>query len=275
MKEKPKPTTLQRAGFQKARLALRKRIANFRKLQQIYMPGLRGVLADPSALDDAADSNAEDTALFMPSDLSSIDRGRACIEGACVVEARVREAATYEALEDLRRCLRTRTYLNKWRVRNISGQRLSTRARSIQHTVQLRVLDAKVRYRHSRHALLVLQGGGSWERILQPLRDEDIRALNERVMTEVEKAQREHRIRTGTAYDEDADEGIPLTGLRGEGQRTLSWIWFLVNDDENSEEMIEGMFCYSLVVHLTNTLCSATCRMGQMQSACFTLARGA
>lgn len=250
VKEKKQPTKLQIAGFQKARLALRKRIANFRKLQQMYMPGLRGVLADPSVLDDAADSKAEDVNLFMPSELSSADRLHACVDGTCSVEARVREAATYEALDDLRRCLRTRTYLNKWRVRNISGQRMSTRARSIQHTIQLKVLDAKVRYRHSRHALLVLQGGGPWEKILQPLRDEDIRALNERVMTDLEKAQREHRIRTGTAYDEDADEGIAITGLRGDGQRTLSWIWYLVSNDENSQEMIEGKSFHSH--HLAN-----------------------
>lgn len=242
IKGKNQPTQLQLAAFQEARVNLRKRIAHFRKLQEVYMPGLRTVLADPSVLDDIADSFAENASLYMPSALPGEDRLRACVSGIVTVETRIREAAAYEALDDLRRTLRTRTYLNKWRVKHISGQHMTTRARSIQHTIDLKVLDAKVRYRQSRTALWALRGSGIWEDHLRDLRDEDVRTLNDRERTQTEKEAREYRIKNGTQNAGDAQGGIPLAGLLGDGTRTLSWIWMTASSDENSAEMIEGEY---------------------------------
>lgn len=244
IKEKRQPTQLQLAAFQEARVNVRKRITHVRKLQEVYMPGLRTVLVDPSVLDDTAGSFAENASLYMPSALPGDDRLRACISGVVEVETRIREAAAFEALEDLRRTLRTRTYINRWRVKHISGQHMTTRTRSIQHTVDLRVLDAKVRYRQSRAALVALRGPGIWEDELRELRDEDVRTLNDRERTQTEKEQREYRIRNGTQNAGDAQEGVPLAGLLGDGTRTLSWIWMTASSDENSAEMIEGEFSF-------------------------------
>jgi hypothetical protein len=44
----------------------------------------------------------------------------------------------------------------------------------------------------------------------------------------------------GTLMDDDALEGVAVTGALGEGRRTLSWIWFTVSNDENSLDMHEG-----------------------------------
>jgi hypothetical protein len=152
----------------------------------------------------------------------------------------VRHADASEALDDLRRYLRTQTYLNKWRVKNISGQHKLTRTRALQHRVDVKVHAAKTRYRHSCRALLILEGHGHWEETLKELRDEDVRALNERTLTEHEKEEREYRIATGKGTADDLREGVVVTGALGEGKRSLSWIWITVSGADDSPEMHEG-----------------------------------
>lgn len=240
IKEKQSPTTLQMAKFQERRVIIRKKIQHFRELQVIYMPGLRCVLKTPSILDDSPDALAESVRLYLPSEMSIGERSRACASGICEVEARIRHADASEALEDLRRCLRTRTYLNKWRVKNISGQRKSTRARALQHSVDVKVHSAKTRYRHSRKALVALNGHGEWEQKLKELQDDDVRALNERTLTEHEKQQRQQRTMAGLRTADDTREGVVVEGALGEGHRKLSWIWLTVSNDENSADMHEG-----------------------------------
>lgn len=253
LKEHPKPTALQLAGFQTRRVILRKRILQVRELQTTYMPGLRTVLPDPTVLDDAPHIRAEVVRLYFPSDLQTgTERDRTCVKGLTTVEARIRQALASDNLHDLRRHLLTRTYLNKWRVKNVSGQRTSTRARSLQHSIDIKVQDAKTRYRRSRKALFSLRGTGPWETFLKELNDDDVRGLNERLMTDLEKAQREHRLATGTQVDHDALDGVPLVGGLGDGKRTLSWIWITFQGgDDNSPEMVEGKLvsinhCYYL-----------------------------
>lgn len=240
IKEKRSPTTLQLAKFQERRVAIRKKIQHFRDLQASYMPGLRSVLKNPNILDDSPDAVVEGIRLYLPSELSSAERRRACEVGVCKIEAKIRHADASEALDDLRRCLRTRTYLNKWRVKNISGQHKSTRARALQHSVDVKVHSAKTRYRHSREALLALDRHGAWEQTLKELKDDDVRALNERTLTEYEKQQREQRTATGRRTADDTREGVVVEGALGEGRRQLSWIWFSVSNDENSPDMHEG-----------------------------------
>jgi hypothetical protein len=240
VKEKRAPTLLQAASFQERRVSIRKKIQYFRELQIDYMPGLRAVLNNPNILDDTPDTLAECIRLHLHSELSSSDRDRACAEGIADIEARVRHADASEALDDLRRYLRTRTFLNKWRVKNVSGQHRGTRARGLQHNIDVKVQSAKTRYRHSRNAHFILKGHGDWEQVLKVLKDEDVRALNERALTQHEKDDRVRRMAMGTPMDDDSLEGVAVAGVIGEGRRTLSWIWFTVSDDENSPDMHEG-----------------------------------
>ncbi|KAF7980030.1 hypothetical protein HWV62_40156 [Athelia sp. TMB] len=233
VKEHKTPTALQEAQLQERRVALRKRIKIFRSLQEQYMPDLRRVLRDPTVLDDATDVLPERVRLYLPSELSSgSHRNKACTNGLADIEERLREASARDKLGHLQQNLRTRTYLNKWRVKNISGQRMSTRARSLQHRNDMKVHEAKSQYRHARKALLALRGPGPWEKRLRELKDEDVRALNERTLTEHEKLQREHRIKTGGQFDEDAYDGVIVEGTSGESRRTLSWIWMSTQGDD-------------------------------------------
>jgi hypothetical protein len=77
--------------------------------------------------------------------------------------------------------------------------------------------------------------------VLQVLLDGDVRALNKRELTQSEKDQREFRTVNGTRTADDVREGIVVEGAKGEGWRTVSWIWLTVNTDENSTEMHDGM----------------------------------
>ncbi|KZP14615.1 hypothetical protein FIBSPDRAFT_979972 [Athelia psychrophila] len=248
VKEQHHPTQLQRAAFQDRRVVMRKHIIMLRKLQDVYMPGLRNVLPMPEVLDDGIDTLAEDTALYLPSDFIPSERARCCVVAVSSVEERLREAGSHKALHELRRTLFTRTYLNKWRVKNISGQHMSTRARSLQHTVQMRVLDAKVRYRCARKALRALRGPGPWEDFLQELKDDDVRVLNERLLTDQEKAEHEHRVSINTEQSDDVREGVVITGTLGEGKKTLSWISTSVPAGEDTPEMIADIVCAALKV---------------------------
>lgn len=267
VKAKTSPTALQRAEFQERRVALRKKLVRFRELQVSYMPGLRSVLSNPEILDDSSEARVESTRLYFASELSMTQRARACAVGISEAEEEVRLADVSEALEALRRHLRTRTFLNKWRIKNISGQRPSTRARALQDRVDVKVHAAKMRYRHSRMAYLALHGPGEWARGFRELRDEDVRSMNERELTkrEMEKrdealrararrdeAQRDQELRGGGILvedvvsvneDQDSRDGVPLAGPRGDGHRKLSWIWYTVNleEAEDSPGMHEGM----------------------------------
>jgi hypothetical protein len=219
-----------------------KRIRAFRKLQRAYMPNVRRFLSQSqrAVWDAEAEKEAEGVRLFLPSDITDKkQRERACAEGLCEVEGELREGEAHEALEALRQGLRARTMTNRFRVRNSTGQRALTRGQGILRQINMKIHKAKLRYRYARNALSRLRAHGGWERHLQVLADVDVRALNERALTEEEAAQREavHDLR-------DVEEGgIAAYGVvaLGEGRRTLSWIWYSAKKGEPTEtELVEG-----------------------------------
>jgi hypothetical protein len=88
-----------------------------------------------------------------------------------------------------------------------------------------------------------------WELTLRELKDDDVRALNERTLSEHEKQQREQRTAAGNRMVDDTREGVVVEGALGEGRRQLSWIWFSVSNDENSPDMHEGHFYQNLIFY--------------------------
>ncbi|KAI0037517.1 hypothetical protein FA95DRAFT_1476277, partial [Auriscalpium vulgare] len=124
----------------------------------------------------------ESIALYMPSSFRAEDRDRFCDAELVAMEARLRYAHACDALEELRRQLRLRTYFNQWKIKNVTGQNPNTRARGLQSRVEDKVKAAAARYRRCRAAYLALSGHGDWERRLQVLEDHDIRGLGERAV---------------------------------------------------------------------------------------------
>jgi hypothetical protein len=173
----------------KRRTALVKKIHKFRQLQMVYMPALRGFLSDheKQVLDGNGEQTAEVTRLFMPSEIG-VDARKACAIGLVEVEARMREGEAREALEVVRQGLRSRTMTNRFRIRNYTGQDALTRGQGLLRQINIKIHLAKIHYRYTRAALLALLGHGVWEETLRVLKDEDVRALNERALVAEEEA---------------------------------------------------------------------------------------
>ncbi|KAJ7446031.1 hypothetical protein B0H11DRAFT_1930373 [Mycena galericulata] len=240
------PSANQKLGFTKRRTTLLKRIYKFREIQRVYMPSVRAFLSDAQKqmFDGNGEQLPENTRLFMPSEIAdSTTRGRACAIGLAEVEARLREAEAGEALEAVRQGLRTRTMTNRYKLRNFTGQGMMTKGQGILRQINIKIHIAKLRYRYSRAALLVLRGHGVWEDGLRVLADEDVRALNERALTMEEKAQNQHWAELGGAIIEG---GVARAAgvAAGEGSHTLSWIWYTAGattDDENDPRLHDAL----------------------------------
>jgi hypothetical protein len=167
-------------------------------------------------------------------------------------EERLRLAGAHEALCDLWRQLRIRIVAYQFKRKNTSSQAAYTKSQALQSGIEERIKKAVSRYRTAREALLGLHGPGAWEDILQVLRPEDIRGMNERVLNDEEKdEERKARILAGLAPDEEmldefgeVVEPTVLFNLEiGEGTQTLSWIWYTgtLSDATASRELHDGL----------------------------------
>lgn len=161
----------------------------------------------------------------------------------------LREAQAYEALDSLRRELRGRVFANKFKIRNITGQTANTRARAWQKSIDSRAIEQKHTYRAARAALLALRGPGEWEGVLRPLEEADVRAFNERAMTEQERHERDEAKRmAGLIEEEIAAVPVEEGGVsRGDGHRRMSWIWYSmgitsVHLSDSDSAMTEGAY---------------------------------
>lgn len=107
----------------------------------------------------------------------------------------------------------------------------------------------------TREALLELQGPGEWENTLRVLHDDNIRAINDRALSDREREERR-------ALHEAASmpvEGVFGQGLQDgveseEGRRTISWIWLgdcISKRDDDDPRVQEGKS------HLPMPLCSS------------------
>jgi hypothetical protein len=102
MKALQTPTTSQKLVFMKRRTALVKKIHQFRQLQLVYMPALRGFLSDHERqiLDGNGEQVPEATRLFMPSEIADSEtQRRACSLGLGELEACMWEGEARQALE--------------------------------------------------------------------------------------------------------------------------------------------------------------------------------
>ncbi|KAI4517072.1 hypothetical protein K525DRAFT_251912 [Schizophyllum commune Loenen D] len=236
------PTPAQEVDFLKRSHNLKKRIAAFRRKQQIYMPGLPSHLESINRTLCDESTEAESVRLFLPSELpSTAVRAAVCASGLARVEERLRDGEAHESLEDVRHALRARTVTNTFRNTQVRGQPMSTRARSTFDKISKRVHTAKLRYRDSRNALLRLRGHGDWEMTLRYLDDDDVRALNERALTAEEKADTE-RTHDLSVVDFTTGGGVYIAGTiaRGETSRTLSWIWYSVPQNPSLTDPVQN-----------------------------------
>lgn len=157
--------------------------------------------------------------LWLPSQVQS----RASFDQALAnIEWQVREAQAHEALDRMRHNIQIRAHLFRFKYRNVRGQKASTTARDVIGSAQ-RQVDAAVQEYRAAHAALaslaVVLNKTSWDQVLRPLLDTDVRELSE------------------------ADHG------RTQGSKKISWIWRTLNPSEdlnNNPELKECTYLDSL-----------------------------
>lgn len=244
-----KQTVLQTTSLVERRTTLIKHIQRFREIQRLHMPEFdASTYAQTVEPSSASSTNAEDSILWLPSDLSIRDRRRYCSGSLAEMEDRLRFAEATDTLESLRHHLRTRSFANRFKIANVTGQVHNTRAREHQHHIDDNVRAAELQYCRARKALLELRGNGDWENALKILHHSDVRALNERQLNEQEKEDiRRVRERGGGNVDSIDEERVIVTAAAvGEGQRRPSWIWFSGNEHENMQDPLTKMGKYNL-----------------------------
>ncbi|KAJ7190917.1 hypothetical protein GGX14DRAFT_537939 [Mycena pura] len=187
-----------------------------------FMPGLASLLAGRS---ESEESNVrpEELKLYLPSSFTKDERDAICVEGLPAEEERVREAQAHDALQVLRRQLRTRIFAFQFKRKHVTGQAAYTKSQALQSSIETRIKGAAGCYNRARDALLELRGPGEWESVLK-------RTLNE----EEKEEERRARVLAGLEPDQvtvdefgDPVESTVLFNLEtGEGNRLLSWIWY-------------------------------------------------
>ncbi|KAJ7694095.1 hypothetical protein B0H17DRAFT_931964, partial [Mycena rosella] len=130
-----------------------------------------------------------------------------------------------------------RTFAHQFKRKHLGGQGMYTKSRALLDAIEDRIRMASVQYRAARKVLWALRGASDWEKVLQELRPDDVRGMNERLMNDSEKEESwKARALAGLPADgvgKDLDEyGEPVELIvlfnleTGEGCRLLSWIWY-------------------------------------------------
>lgn len=228
VKGKRNSTLIQTTTVVERRTTLIKRIKRFGEIQRLYMPNFDPLShVNPKAVP----CQVEDFVLYLPSELNASDRRKFCPNGLPELEDRVRYAEACDSLESLRHHLRTRSFANTFKIANVTGQVQNTRARETQARIDDKVHTFAVQYRRARAALVVLRAGKDtdWQVKLAPLLQSDVRALNERELTQQEKDEAvAMRFKNGVVSAKDIeDERKQQAAVSvGEGRRKPSWIWY-------------------------------------------------
>jgi hypothetical protein len=230
-------TTSQASELQQKRISLQKRIATFRHLQTVYMPGVVMKLAADSASDDKP-HDIEDVRLWLPSELDTDLREHGCHKDLAKMEEQLREGQCRDALDKIRNLQCAKMHFIHHRNSNVRGQKRATRSHALIDGITQRVNLSATRYRDARNALVALRGPGVWEDELRVLKDEDICSPNAsafNIENPDDPIGPDGRLKTKKQREE-------IEKRLGEGRRTLSWIWFngVTGDETKGEELNEG-----------------------------------
>ncbi|KAG1788040.1 uncharacterized protein HD556DRAFT_1434199 [Suillus plorans] len=196
------PTDLQRTKLQERSNILRRKIEQWSKVQLLYMPVVARLRASdiPTSRTHSTEEKVHEIELWLPSKIygDAADPVHQCDATLCQYEWELRRAQAYDALDELRRHLRLRAHLYKFKDAHIRGQRANTRASAIIDKVESNVSVAAARYRRAWSALEHLSFALSrttWKEEFPKLENDDIRGMS---------------------------QGKPG---QSSGNRTLSWIW--------------------------------------------------
>lgn len=180
------------------RKTISRNIAEFRKSQRVYMPGVSSILDE--TLDDEAPSDSPK--LWLPSEVSAEDRDSWCLPDIPYLEFRFRYAQANDSLAQLRRLRRLLQGLQDQNAKHpSSSQQNVTRSQGLFDGYAARIQRSASRYSHARNAMLALDPdekfAPGWTKRFQKLNESDIR---------------------GPGREKDD---------KSEGQFVLTWIWLV------------------------------------------------
>jgi hypothetical protein len=199
------------------RVSFFSKLAKFRKLQAIYMPGaVRELEVEEDARDsDMPPPKAEDVKVYLPSGLRTTDREAGCRKGLPAMEGRLREGQCRDALGQLWHRLHAKRHLLNYRETNVAGQRAATRANTLIARIGERVDTAATKYRRARVALIALRGEDAC-REWRDLKAADVQLDEER---EIDARARKKLGSIGSS--KYRQQGPALSSK----DKYLSWIW--------------------------------------------------
>ncbi|KAF7797546.1 hypothetical protein EIP86_008746 [Pleurotus ostreatoroseus] len=199
-------TANQNAEITEKRSTIRRRIANIREIQSIYMPCVPRYAAKWAQSNLQSADFPEEFPLVLPHSLSPDDL-QLCFRGIASLEECLRDGALHDALDKLRVHLHIRSRLAAGKARNVRHQGANTRARKKIDVNESKIISLAEKYRATRAAKLALAGNGDWEKAWRPLERSDVRCMVAEPNSAVNVA-------------DGGDMQVP-----SEGRRTVSWIW--------------------------------------------------
>lgn len=177
---------------------------------------------------DVPPPNAEDTQLFLPSQMTADHPNCALINGLTDIEARLREAQCTDSIALVRQRLHAKRFLINHRNGNSVGQKQMLRSRGLITAVSERIQTAARKYRRCRAALISIRGSEACSGYRE-LRDEDI-AL-------VEISESDARALKKLGRIGGRDSRITQTSLAS-SKSPLSWIWTGFGGPEDEEQQL-------------------------------------
>ncbi|KAF7309062.1 CxC2 domain-containing protein [Mycena kentingensis (nom. inval.)] len=229
-------TADRRSQIDELRASFFKKLNNIKIAQAVFMPGVEQLrLRDEERRDaDLPPPKAEDTKLWLPSQLTRTQQAWMCRAGLPEVEAKLREAQCGDALQQIRSLLYTKTHLIHTRNTTAVGQAASTRSSTLIDRVGDRTERDMTKYNAAWKALRTLKGSDHASHF-QELTKNDLH-----VRRETESDARA-RLRLGRIGEGRRARNEP-TGSEAEvGAKGVSWIWSAVRAEDDEQGLHEAV----------------------------------
>ncbi|KAJ7059029.1 hypothetical protein C8F01DRAFT_1303448, partial [Mycena amicta] len=204
-----------------------KKLNSIQREQEVFMAGVTVLRAAEEERRDGElpAPKAEDVKLWLPSDLTDLQRSWVCKSALPEVEAKLREAQCGDALAKIRSHLYAKTHLIHTRNAMAVGQAASTRSSTLIQRVGDRLEREVTKYTQAWTALRRLKGK-DYAPHLRELQRGDLH-----VRTETESDARA-RIRLGRLGESRRGRNEPTATTAAEGSKGVSWIWSAVREDD-------------------------------------------
>ncbi|KAJ7067282.1 hypothetical protein C8F01DRAFT_1208404 [Mycena amicta] len=212
-----------------------KKLNSIQRQQDVFMPGVAGLRAAEEERRDGElpAPKAEDVKLWLPSDLTQLQRSWACKASLREVEAKLRQAQCNDALVKIRAQLYTKTHLIHTRNAMAVGQAATTRSSTLIAQVGDRTQRETTKYTQAWTALRKLKGK-EYAPELKELQTSDLH-----VRTETESDARA-RLRLGRLGEARRGRNEP-TATTTEGSKGVSWIWSAVREEDDEVGLHEAV----------------------------------